>query len=209
MEEKRNKAAGIGGLISAAVLPFIIGLILALVIGWWAFPLVLFKEVPQPVAFKHSPHSEVMECADCHFLREDGSFSGIPTTAECASCHESAQGESRAEAEYIEKYVNGEQEAPWLVHQKQPDNAFFSHAAHSLESCQQMGCHADYEKAEDLCITCHPSTADLDKPVPYLENRLTGYSNSTMKMWECERCHANPNHLDMTNANNACYTCHK
>lgn len=207
MEEKQHKATGIGGF-AGTIATFILGLVVALVIGWWIFPDLMFKEIQQPVAFKHASH-EMLECADCHYLRDDGSFSGIPNTESCVSCHEISQGDSAAEAAYLENYAVKGKEVPWQVHQKQPDNVFFSHAAHSLESCQQMGCHAEWESEADLCIQCHPSVEDLDKPIPYLENRLTGYSKSTMKMWECERCHANPSHLGMTNANNACYTCHK
>lgn len=207
-EDKRFKAVGLGRHANVFA-AFFLGLVAALCIGWWLFPMLMYKEVPQPVAFTHASHIELFDCADCHYLREDGSFSGIPTTEDCLQCHDTPKGDSHAEAEYIEKYAAEEKKVPWLVHQKQPDNVFFSHAAHDIKSCQKMGCHPEWEAPEDLCVYCHPSIDALDKPVPYQENRLTGYSKSTMKMADCESCHANPNHQGITNANNACFTCHK
>ncbi|MDR2051368.1 MAG: cytochrome c3 family protein [Deltaproteobacteria bacterium] len=214
MEEKQQKAAGAAGLFGAAA-PFLLGLVIALAFGWWLFPGLLFSEKQQPVAFSHKTHLEDagQSCADCHFLREDGSFSGLPPTEACASCHSSAIGESRAELDYVENYVERGKEVPWLVHQKQPDNVFFSHAAHSQAFCAT--CHVEFDpedeenKPDALCSVCHLPVEELDKQVAYRENRLTGYSKTTMKMARCESCHANPNHLGATNSNNACYTCHK
>lgn len=206
MEDKQQKDKNAGSCCVYGAAPFILGLILALTFGWWAFPNLMYSQKQQPVAFNHAVHIDLMECADCHYLREDGIFAGIPSTADCASCHVVRQGDSRAEADYIANYVDFEKEVDWLIHQKQPDNVFFSHAAHWLENCQT--CHVDFTEKE-LCTQCHPSVEELDKQIPYLENRLTGYSKKTMKMWQCERCHALPEHYGITNANNACYTCHK
>ena len=213
MEEKDTQGAG--GLARRAA-PVAAGLAVALLFGWLAFPLLLFSEKEQPVAFSHKTHIEDagQSCADCHFLREDGSFSGLPSAETCAACHSEALGESAAELAYIKNYVEPEREVKWLIHQKQPDNVFFSHAAHSTAAC--ASCHTEFDEAEAgdaalaaLCATCHLSLEELDKGLPYKENRLTGYSAGTMKMWQCESCHANPNHYGTTNANNACYTCHK
>lgn len=41
--------------------------------------------------------------------------------------------------------------------------------------------------------------ASAKKPPVFRENRISGYSQNTMKMWQCEACHANPNHLGSTN----------
>jgi hypothetical protein len=213
MEEKQQKCDAASCLRGAV--PFALGLAAALIFGWGLFPGLLYSDKSQPVAFSHASHTEGagLSCADCHFLREDGSFSGLPRTEYCASCHASAMGESKAEREYVEKYVDTGLEAPWLVHQKQPDNVFFSHAAHSPAAC--ASCHADYDPEDEsnapdaLCSVCHLPLSELDKGLAYKENRLTGYSKSTMKMWQCEKCHARPEHLSGTNSNNACYTCHK
>ena len=93
----------------------------------------------------------------------------------------------------------------WKVYQKQPDNVFFSHAVHSLNTCNN--CHSFSER--ELCSTCHLDVTASKNPPVFRENRLSGYSQNTMKMWQCEACHADPNHLGSTNASNACFVCHK
>jgi hypothetical protein len=210
MEDKQQKSTGI----FASAAPFILGLVVALIFGWWVFPSIMFSEKAQPVAFKHSTHVEDqgLSCDDCHYFREDGSFAGVPATESCSNCHSDVLGDSEAEKNYVRNYVEKGKDVDWLIHQYQPDNVFFSHAAHQPKDC--ANCHSEFDPEDEdydadfFCKTCHPSVRELDK-LPYKENRLTGYSKTTMKMWQCERCHANPNHFGNTNANNACYTCHK
>jgi hypothetical protein len=98
-----------------------------------------------------------------------------------------------------------DKEVDWHIYQMQPDNVFFSHAAHSMDKCGE--CHAFSES--ELCSNCHPDVAQSESPPVYYENRLTKYSKQTMKMWQCEECHVIMDHWDFTNANNACFTCHK
>jgi hypothetical protein len=214
-EEPAPKKYGAGWCIKTGA-PVVLGLIVALITAWWILPYLFFIKKEQPVAFTHASHTKIQDCASCHFLRTDGSFNAIPDTEQCASCHTDRdradmQEMSQEEAEYIEKYVAADKEVPWLVHQKQPDHVFFSHAAHMQPSCQQLGCHAEYTDANALCAVCHPGEQSLDSE-PYFENRITrygGYSKNTMKMQECKSCHLIPNHMEMAGADLACYTCHK
>ncbi len=192
-------------------LPFFIGFLVTLGFGWLIFPNLMLTDKEQPVWFSHKVHVEEQgePCETCHYFNEDGSFSGIPNTESCATCHEgssyvadrveSESGEEGyvmpvetkraldAETEYMEKYVETGKEVPWLVYQYQPDNVFFSHKAHESITCN----------------TCHiVDGATNDNPV-LQENKLTGYSKNTMKMAECESCHAEKGQ------SNACYVCHK
>lgn len=173
------------------LLVFAGGFIVSLFIGWWGFPKLLYSQKAQPIAFSHAVHvnDAGMTCDQCHFFREDGSFSGLPTTESCAECHTEVLGESPEEQKFVEQYIDkgNNKLVPWYVYQKQPDNVYFSHAA-----------HADLE-----CTECHLDVASMDTPPPYQENKLTGYSRNTMKMWQCERCHAN------YGVSNACFVCHK
>jgi hypothetical protein len=188
-------------------IPFALGLLLALVFGWGIYPVLLFGEQEQPVAFNHQTHllKAGMACADCHTLRDDGSFKGLPATADCAVCHASPQGNSDAEKRFVRDYVEKGRELKWLVHQKQPANVYFSHAAHSVDSCN--ACH-DFAPRE-TCELCHVQVSRTEKSPPVSENRITGYGRNTMAMDQCERCHAQPDHLHTSNASNACFVCHK
>lgn len=175
---------------SCVVLPFLVGLVASIVLGWWGFPKVLYSQKTQPIRFDHVVHvdDQAMACEDCHFFREDGSFSGLPTNESCVGCHEDVQGEDPDEERFVAEYVQQEKEVDWRVYQFQPDNVYFSHIAHK-------------DKFE--CTACHHDMAKTSTPPVYYENRLTGYSKDTMKMWQCERCHA------QNGASNACFVCHK
>lgn len=194
---------------------FVVGLVVALILGWWALPNLMKVEKKQPIAFNHVLHTEQygMECSSCHFFQDSGNFVGLPTTETCAECHFEVIGEHPEEVKFVNEYVKTGREiqGEWLVYQKQPDNVFFSHAAHSYNEC--MTCHTTDEKgfetAEALCAQCHLPVFSMTSPPVYKENRLSGYTDQTMIMWQCERCHAEPNHLEMTRTSNACFVCHK
>ena len=216
--------------------PFLLGLVVALAFGWWVFPDVMFSEQPQPILFKHSIHVEKneLDCAKCHFLRDDGSFSGTPNIDTCVECHDGvintkkpgsgATAEEKAlyksEEKLVTEYIATGTPIQWQVSQYQPDNVFFSHAAH-FSGC--YNCHLTMKGKFDLgtpdtpnklCGQCHVSYKERDAMTGVDRNIMTGYSKTTMKMWECESCHAHPGHYEndgkgRTSANNACFTCHK
>lgn len=183
---------------SGGALPFFIGFIAMLFVGWWVFPQALFSAMEQPIRFSHKVHAEDqgMACEDCHFFNDDGSYNGIPTTAQCAECHSDVLGSDPAEKTFVEEYVAKEKEVPWVIYQHQPDNVYFSHAAHKKQEC----------------ASCHPDMAKNDTPPVVYVNKLTGYTQldhkmlndtGTMKMHRCERCHA------LNGQSNACYVCHR
>lgn len=217
MEEKNHtastKKARCGSRCSSCCgwVAFAIGLIIALILGWKVLPELKLEEKKQPIDFDHVMHVDYIGllCEDCHFLREDGSFSGLPTTESCANCHYEALTDNPEEIRFVEEYVETGKEikTEWLVYQKQPDNVFFSHAAHSIDRCGM--CH-DYAVTADLCNLCHIDVSVMETPPVYKENVISGYSVDTMMMPDCESCHANSGHTDgITNASNACFVCHK
>lgn len=191
--------------------PFIVGLVVALILGWWTLPSLMKAEMSQPIEFNHVLHTDAfgLDCSVCHYLQEDGVFVGLPSTADCATCHLTLIGGSAEEQKFFSEYVQTGREirTEWLVYQKQPDNVFFSHAVHNLDDCNY--CHQYYAETRDLCSVCHPDVSSGGQPPVYRENRLSGYSEHTMIMWECEDCHAIPEHLHKTRASNACMVCHK
>jgi menaquinone reductase, multiheme cytochrome c subunit len=203
---------GPGGVI---ILFFILGLAACLVIGWGLFPKLLYSQKKQPVAFNHKRHMAEVEngCESCHYFREDGSFSGIPTLEACMTCHENAIGESDDEAVFMAEYVYKNREVPWYVYARQPDSVFFSHVAHV-----KMG--------EIDCKTCHGDIGESEQSKMYEENRITGYSRDIwgkniagfkmntydrMKMDDCAECHETMTgrRTSVQTQYDACFVCHK
>jgi len=187
---------------------FLVGLYASLVIGWLVFPKVLYSQKVQPLDFNHALHVEATgDCESCHYFRDDGSFSGIPKLDNCAQCHEEMLGDDPEEAKLVEEHISRGREIPWLVHARQPDCVFFSHAAH-------------VKKAEMECEICHGPVGESEHSRVYERNRLTGYSRDIwgknlagikknswdrMKMDDCAECHARMKE----GAKEACFVCHK
>jgi hypothetical protein len=184
-----------------------VGLVIGSAFGFWATPTILYAEKAQPLQFNHKLHLEQVSdsCKSCHKLREDGSFSGIPSIQSCKECHEadSPMGDGANEAAFLE-YLKKNQPIPWLVYSRQPDCVFFSHAAHTANAGLE-------------CAQCHADHGQTTKLRPYEYNRLTGYSRDIwgtgpiglggpphrMKMDDCAKCHSE------NGVNRACFVCHK
>ncbi len=211
-ESGHGAEGGAGGPI---ILFFILGLIASLIVGWVIFPKLLYSQKKQPVDFNHALHNEEVEdgCESCHFLREDGTYSGVPKLAQCIDCHEEVNGEDPEEAKFVNEYVAKEREVPWLIYSRQPQNVFFSHAAH-------------VKMAQMDCVTCHGHIGESESLRVYQENRISGYSidiwgkniagikrNSwdRMKMDDCSECHVreNVNQNSVQTLRGGCFVCHK
>jgi len=173
---------------------FALGLACALLAGWLVFPHELYVQQRQPLEFHHKTHaakSGVADCSQCHVLRDDGSFAGVPSLEICAGCHAAQMGQSKSEAALVDGYIKPGRAVPWLVYAQQPANVWFSHAVHVKGAglaCKQ--CHADY--------------GESDREPVFERNRISGYSRDIwghsisrlrrapgdgMKMSDCEDCH--------------------
>lgn len=183
MNEQKNTGSKALGIVF-----FLLGFIAALAVGWIVFPSVLFSQKAQPINFSHVAHQD-NDCESCHTFRPDGSYTGIPRIDKCKECHESAQGNTESERILVEDYVAKDKEISWKVYAWQPDNVYFSHAPHKGQGLE--------------CVTCHRDVNKEEKVPVFRENRITGYSISTMGMTECEKCHA------QKGASNNCEICHK
>ncbi len=188
---------------------FIVGLAASLLGGWITFPELLYSEKQQPIDFNHKLHMGVVYegCQSCHHFREDGSFSGVPDLYTCSGCHQFVQGTNPEEEKFVNEYVKKNKEVPWLVYKKQPDNVFFSHAAH-------------VKGADMKCRTCHGNIGQSEHSRVYQENRITGYSRDIwgyniarlgepeyglrFKMNDCAECHE-----EETGYKGDCFQCHK
>jgi hypothetical protein len=204
-----------GGAGGPIILFFALGLIASLIVGWVIFPQILYSQKKQPIDFNHALHNDEVDngCESCHFLREDGSFSGVPTLSQCIDCHEEVNGEDPEEEKFVNDYVAREREVPWLVYSRQPDCVFFSHVAHV--NLAQMDCE-----------TCHGPFGESESLKIYEENRITGYSRDIwggniagfkrntwdrMKMDDCSECHQKED-VDQNSVQThrgGCFVCHK
>ena len=175
---------------------FLAGVLAALAAGWRGFPVVLFQRVPQPVDFSHKIHTDKAgaKCEDCHALRDDGTFAGVPALDKCSGCHAQPMGTSGEEKRFIDTYVTPNREVPWQVYARQPENVYFSHAA-----------HMKLARALDLPAVPRCARRKRYAWVPRSVNRISGYSGSPhfQNMDACEDCHR------QRGAANSCLACHK
>jgi menaquinone reductase, multiheme cytochrome c subunit len=179
---------------SRGPIAFAAGFSAALLAGWLLFPRVLYTRQAQPLQFRHQTHaakSGTAQCNDCHVLRGDGEFAGIPDVASCAGCHAEPMGTSKEEAILVNDFVKKNRQTPWLVYARQPANVRFSHAIH-------------IKRAGLECRACHGGHGESDALRPYEVNRISGYSRDIwgdsisrlrhtdhpgMRMNDCEDCH--------------------
>ncbi len=124
--------------------------------------------VDQPIAFSHKKHVKDLDlaCSTCHAYYEKESFSGIPGSDVCASCHAEAQGKSDEEAKLVKLLTSG---APlvWKQLFRQPPHVFYSHRRHVVV-------------AKLDCTACHGAIAETSTP-PRRVKRLV--------MDDCLECH--------------------
>ena len=121
MEDRQNnapsheKARSLAKRLEFGPAPFIVGLVVALVFGWWIFPELLFSRQDQPVQFSHETHLKdaSLDCSVCHHLRADGTFDALPSTKDCAVCHSQMLGKSEAERVFFNEYVKKGKEVDW------------------------------------------------------------------------------------------------
>lgn len=186
---------------------FFIGLACGSLVGWQLLPEILYCRQEQPMSFDHAVHADEADlaCEDCHVFRADGSFAGIPQLAVCVDCHEEPLGESEAERRLVADFIEQDREIPWLVYARQPQNVYFSHAAH-------------VHLGEIECRRCHGDRGRADAAPPLEINRISTYSRNiwgprisgggpqlwdSMKMSDCSACHAERGVQDH------CLMCHK
>jgi len=179
---------------------FLAGLAVALGAGWAGFPYAIYTSRSEPVNFSHKVHADKAgaKCEDCHAFREDGTFAGIPALDKCAGCHAAAMGTTAAEKSFIDRYITPRREPQWDSLARQPENVFFSHAAH-------------VKRGNVKCETCHGALGATDELPRYQQDRISGYSRDIwgvsgrpgMTMNDCIACHNREGRED------SCLDCHK
>jgi cytochrome c2 len=176
---------------------FLAGALTGLAAGWVGLPRVLYESRPQPLNFSHKVHGGEkagMKCEDCHALRDDGTYAGVPHLDKCSGCHAAPMGDTAAEKQLVARYVTPVKEVPWLVYARQPENVYFPHAPH-------------LKLAKLKCERCHGAQGTTDKLRPHEQDRISGYSRDIMRasmtMDGCVDCHRRQN------LRHSCLDCHK
>lgn len=136
----------------------------------------------QPIAFNHKIHVKDLDlaCSSCHQFYEKETFSGLPDSEVCATCHLDPQGKSKEE-ERLVKLLKAGVALPWTPLFRQPAHVFYSHRRHVVA-------------AKIECAACHGAIATSVAP-PQSVKRL--------RMQDCQDCHRR------SGVSSDCTACHR
>ncbi len=138
-----------------------------------------FAELPKS-ANNHAEHEALgIDCVACHFGANRSHRAGLPPLSLCAACHSADRPTPATPAELAEALRQPERFVWPLPAARQPDDVFFSHAAHVR--LVGMGCSECHGPADT-------KAGPLVRPVT---------------MAECMSCH------EQRRANNDCLACHR
>jgi len=118
------------------------------------------------IPFNHKSHVTTYgatDCELCHGYYDNGRYKGIPTVAECKTCHD---GDTAKEKALFMGYKDTDK--PWESFSRQPDLVYFSHIAVMKNT----------KKAR--CASCHGDKANT---------MTTAKISGKMKMGVCMDCH--------------------
>ncbi len=180
-------------------IPFIVVFYFAYVISQMGCNYVMANHPEKSVPFNHQTHlTKYMpangmskdDCETCHGYNDNGRFKGIPTVAECTSCHDpngptkNAGPETALRKPMLNKYKSTDK--PWGSYAKQPDLVYFSH---------KVVMTAKYEdgRMRARCGSCHGDKASTTN---------TKMLSGKMLMGQCMDCHT------ALQISNACAVCH-
>ena len=168
-----------------------LGLAAGLAAGWLGYHKLVSVQVTQPIRFSHSVHAKQdVPCVTCHMGGPGASFNGFPPISVCAGCHPEPTGGRTEDEREIDKliteYVKKRKQVPWLSLAREPQHVRFIHSPHLGSGCS----------------SCHPDMSREDYP-ELKQNRISGYTNQTMRMARCRACH-----VDSLAADD-CMVCHR
>lgn len=180
-------------------IPFVVTLFFSLVISQKACNYAMANHPEKPIDFNHQTHLQKYfpengltkdDCATCHGYYENGRFKGLPTVAECTSCHDPNGPDKNANETvaqrkpFLSKYKDTDK--PWGSYAKQPDLVYFSHKV-VMTSKYEDG------RTKARCGSCHGDKAN---------SRNSAMLKGKMLMGQCEDCHT------ALNISNSCVVCH-
>ena len=130
-----------------------------------AILLFLFAAPEQPVPFSHKQHSSAgLQCQLCHPKAIKEERAGLPSAAQCMSCHAGLKQDSPA-IRKLATFHKEKKPLPWARVYRIPDFVFFSHARHVNGKVACSDCHGPVEQRDTLamevvhnmttCMDCH------------------------------------------------------
>jgi c(7)-type cytochrome triheme protein len=139
--------------------------------------------IKQPVAFTHAMHMGLnMSCISCHTGAAEEMYAGVPSVRACALCHRTERSYPSTPPELV-KYLEGNEEIPWIRLFALPDYVYFSHKRHA--------------KAQIACEVCHEEVGQSTQPIPGIKFHGMDLMNT------CVDCHK------QKQARMDCFTCHR
>ena len=146
-------------------------------------PYVTRAEEPinQPVLFSHQHHAGDLglDCRYCHTSVEDSSYSSLPATEICMTCHSQIWTESPLLAPVRQSFITNTPIA-WNKVNTLPDYVYFDHSIHVQKGVGCATCHGQVDeqplalKAQSLqmswCLDCHRDPGPNLRPVAQVTN---------------------------------------
>lgn len=143
------------------------GAIATVIILLYILPLDFSESSPvQPIFFSHKVHAGVHEisCRYCHRHVTDSRLAGIPSVADCRSCHLYISMEA-PQIKKLMNYWDKREPIPWVRVNTLPDHVYFPHMMHIRARIDCSHCHGEVASMERItraaslkmgwCLGCH------------------------------------------------------
>ncbi len=160
-------------------LPFVIFTYASFILFQKTCDYALNVQAQKNLPFNHKSHITqygATDCELCHGYYSNGRFRGIPTVADCKTCHDGATAKEKALFSGFK-----DTDKPWESFSRQPDLVYFSHIA--VMKNNKTG----------RCASCHGDKGN---------SMITGKIKGKMKMGVCMDCHTA---LKISNACMVCH----
>lgn len=141
----------------------------------------------QPVAFSHNTHvcKLGMDCVACHVGAFISPKAGLPPASACMNCHQHVLADSpliepirRAADPGFPGYTG--MPVPWVMVNRLPGHAYFSHVAHVTRGVGCTDCHDDISRMDQVgasqnrgmkwCTDCHRNPSTRLRPIDEVAN---------------------------------------
>jgi hypothetical protein len=169
------------------------------------------RRITQPVPFDHRVHVNALriDCRYCHSGVEQSASAGLPTTAQCVSCHQRLWL-SLPPMSAVRRSVESGRPIPWQRVNQLPDFVYFDHAIHVNKGVGCETCHGRVDETSQVtqakpltmswCVECHRNPAPNLRPLEAVTEQgyraAPGVSGDSLmaryhvhQLTNCSTCH--------------------